>query len=103
MNTIITHLEQLGYYVNYKLLDSRYFGLPQSRKRVYIVGSLDEKINLDKFEQREAVLGDILQRGLPTADTDFTRKLFANYTTEEVIGKSIKISGEVKIIFIHGT
>ncbi len=90
MGTIITHLEQLGYNVNYKLLDSKEFGLPQSRKRVYIVGSLNEKINLDDFEQRESVLGDILQKGLPTVDTEFTQKLFANYTTQEVIGKSIK-------------
>ena len=90
LNTIITHLEQLGYHVSCRLLDSRYFGLPQSRKRVYIVGSLAEEINLEDFELREAVLGDILQQGLPTADTDFTRKLFANYNTQEVIGKSIK-------------
>ena len=69
LNTIITHLEQLGYHVSCRLLDSRYFGLPQSRKRVYIVGSLDEEINLEDFEQREAVLGDILQQGLPTVVT----------------------------------
>lgn len=90
LNTIITHLEQLGYHVSYKLLDSKYFGLPQSRKRVYIIGSSDEKINLDNFEKSEAVLGDILQHGLPTVDTDFTRQLFANYTPKEVVGKSIK-------------
>ena len=90
LNIIITHLERLGYHVSCKLLDSRYFGLAQSRKRVYIVGSLDEDINLDNFERRESVLGDILQHGLPTADTNFTRKLFANYTTQDVIGKSIK-------------
>lgn len=90
LNTIITHLEQLGYHVSYRLLDSKYFGLPQSRKRVYIVGSLDEKINLDNFDKSETVLGDILQHGLPTVDTDFTKKLFANYKPKEVVGKSIK-------------
>lgn len=90
LNTIVTHLEQLGYHVSYKLLDSKNFGLPQSRKRVYIVGSLDEEINLDGFEVRETVLGDILQQGLPTVDTEFTRRLFENYTPGEVIGKSIK-------------
>lgn len=90
LNTIISHLENLGYQVNYSLLDSREFGLPQSRKRVYIVGTLDEKINLDGFEQRESVLGDILEQGLPTVDTEFTRHLFANYTAQEVVGKSIK-------------
>ncbi len=90
LRTIITHLEKIGYTVSYKLLDSKEFGLPQSRKRVYIVGSLDEEINLEGFEKREAVLGDILQQGLPTVDTAFTRKLFARYTPCEVIGKSIK-------------
>lgn len=90
LNTIVTHLEQLGYHVSCKLLDSKNFGLPQSRKRVYIVGSLDEEINLDGFEVRETVLGDILQQGLPTVDTEFTRRLFENYTPKEVIGKSIK-------------
>lgn len=90
LKTIVTHLENLGYQVSYRLLDSKEFGLPQSRKRVYIVGTLDEKINLKGFKQREAVLGDILQHGLPTVDTEFTRRLFANYTTQEVIGKSIK-------------
>ena len=90
LNVIITHLEKLGYYVNFKLLDSKDFGLPQSRKRVYIVGSMDEKIELNNFEQKESVLGDILQQGLPTVDTKFTRKLLANYTPQEVMGKSIK-------------
>lgn len=90
LSTIITHLEQLGYFVSCKLLDSRDFGLPQSRKRVYIVGSLDEKINLDGFKKKEATLEDILQHGLPTVDTEFTRRLFANCTPQEVIGKSIK-------------
>ena len=90
LNTIITHLENLGYKVNYKLLDSKDFGLPQSRKRVYIVGTLTEKINLDGFTKRTAVLGDILDHGLPTVDTAFTRHLFANYTIEQVVGKSIK-------------
>lgn len=90
LNIIITHLEQLGYHVSYKLLDSKEFGLPQSRKRVYIVGSLDEEINLNGFEVREAVLGDILQHGLTTVDTEFTRRLFENYTAQEIIGKAIK-------------
>lgn len=90
LSTIISHLEALGYKVSCKLLDSRNFGLPQSRKRVYIVGTLDEVINLEAFEYRGAVLGDILENGLPTVDTEFTRCLLSNYTTKDVIGKSIK-------------
>lgn len=34
---IKTELEQRGYHVSYKVLDSRYFNSPQSRKRIYII------------------------------------------------------------------
>lgn len=90
LDTIIRHLRKLGYVVNYKVLDSQYFGLPQSRKRVYIVGTLGENIDLEHFNEHRAVLGDILEHGLPTVDTEFTRHLFDNYTPQQVIGKSIK-------------
>jgi len=41
--TILSKLvDQLGYQVFYKTLDSSDFGLPQKRKRVYIVGFLQE-------------------------------------------------------------
>lgn len=90
LKTIISHLEALGYAVNWKLLDSQYFGLPQSRKRVYIVGTLDEKISLSDFDVRQCDLGTVLEHGLPTVDSEFTQHLFANYTPEQVIGKSIK-------------
>lgn len=34
---IKTELQQRGYYVSYKVLDSRYFNSPQSRQRIFIV------------------------------------------------------------------
>lgn len=90
LSTIINHLEILGYVVNYELLDSKFFGLPQSRKRVYIVGTLTERISLSDFRVRQANLESVLEQGLATVDTEFTKHLFANYTPEQVIGKSIK-------------
>ncbi len=38
--TIITSLSELGYCVAWRVLDSKYFGVPQERRRVFIVGSL---------------------------------------------------------------
>ena len=90
LKTILKHLSDLGYEVNYKLIDAQFFGMPQSRKRVYIVGTLSEKISLDGFEVHQATLGTVLEHGLQTVDSVFTRKLFANYTPEEVVGKAIK-------------
>lgn len=90
LEVIIQHLKKLGYKVNYELIDSQFFGLAQSRKRVYIVGMLNHKINLEHFDEHRATLGDILEHNLPTVDSKFTKLLFENYSSEEIVGKSIK-------------
>jgi DNA (cytosine-5)-methyltransferase 1 len=38
--TIIQTLDELGYGLSWRVLDAKYFGTPQRRRRVYIVGSL---------------------------------------------------------------
>lgn len=38
--TVLQGLAQLGYGVTYRVLDSRFFGVPQRRRRIFIVGSL---------------------------------------------------------------
>lgn len=90
LRTILEHLVDLGYTVNYKLLDSQYFGMAQSRKRVYIVGTLKNNIDLDNFNITTSKLGDVLEYGSPTINNDFTRKLFEFYKPDDLIGKAIK-------------
>ena len=43
-HTILSTLSELGYHVEWKVLNSKDFGVPQSRKRVYIVGYLMEDV-----------------------------------------------------------
>lgn len=90
LKIIISHLENLGYKVSYKILNSKNFGVPQNRKRIYIVGVLYDKLELSGFEVKSSSLGQILEKNLPTIDTDFTRKLLENYDISELAGKSIK-------------
>jgi len=40
MGTVITALAQRGYGLAYRVFDAQYFGVPQRRRRVFIVGSL---------------------------------------------------------------
>ena len=93
---IMDHLQKLGYNVNYKLIDSQYFGLPQSRKRVYIVGMLDAKINLDNFEKKTVTLGEVLEHGLPTVESNFTKKLFKIIHRKKLLENLLKIKGRRK-------
>ena len=47
LSTILYTLEHdLGYKVSWKVFDSLEFGLPQSRKRIFIVGTLNDKIDV---------------------------------------------------------
>ncbi len=91
LKTILDKLEnELDYQVSWKVLDSVNFGVPQSRKRVFIVGTKNEKVSLDNFEPTFKVLKDVLESGKPTMNTDFTKKLLSHFTVKELYGKSIK-------------
>lgn len=91
LKVIIEHLEALGYKVSYKVLDSQYFGLAQSRKRIYIVGVLHSNlVSLDDFPITTAVLADIMEHNLPVIKDEFTNKLLSKYSIDELPGKSIK-------------
>lgn len=88
-NTIINKLESLGYKVSWNVLDAKDFGLPQMRKRVYIVGTLKSKIDLTCFNSKQAKIKDILETGLPIMNTKFTKLLLKHFDVNDLHGKSI--------------
>lgn len=90
LQVIIDRLTALGYKFDYRVLNSKYFGVPQERKRIYIVGSIYDQPNLDNFPIKESKLGDILEHGQPTSDTPFIRTLLEHFSIEQLYGKSIK-------------
>lgn len=90
LQVIIDRLTALDYKFDFRVLNSKYFGVPQERKRIYIVGSMFNKPDLDDFPKKESRLGDILESGLPTVDTPFVRTLLNHFPIEQLYGKSIK-------------
>lgn len=91
LKTILHTLENdLGYKTSWKVFDSLEFALPQSRKRIFIVGTKDDKINLNGNEPRFNTLESILESGLPTLKSDFIDKLLSHFSVEDLYGKSIK-------------
>ena len=91
LETIIYKLEvELGYKVSWKVLDSIDFGLPQSRKRIFIVGTRNEKVDLKIDSPTFKPLKTILESGLKTLNTNFTQKLLSHFELEDLFGKSIK-------------
>jgi len=91
LKTILHTLEnELGFKTSWKVFDSLEFGLPQSRKRIFIVGTKDEKVDLNGNEPRFKALESVLEKGLPTLKSDFIDKLMSHFSLEDLYGKSIK-------------
>ncbi len=90
LKIIIEHLRALDYYFDFRVLNSKHFGVSQERKRIYIVGSLNKKPNLDDFPTTETRLEEILEHGVPTQNTPFVQNLLNHFTIKELVGKSIK-------------
>ena len=88
LEVIINKMEGLGYGTSWKVLDGHEFGLAQSRRRIYITGILDsDPLDFDQVEGEPGkVMGDILESGLPTLDTPFTKAVLSTYSTKELGG-----------------
>lgn len=91
LSTILHTLENdLGYKVSWRVFDSIEFGLPQSRKRIFIVGTKDQKVELNGNEPKFSKLESILEKGLEPLKSDFVDKLLSHFEIKDLFGKSIK-------------
>jgi DNA (cytosine-5)-methyltransferase 1 len=90
LKTILEKLSSLGYKVSWNVLNAADFALPQARKRVFIVGTKDVKVSLKEFEKKIKKIKSILEKGLPSMDTKFSKLLLNHFSIEDLYGKSIK-------------
>ncbi|MBP9994882.1 MAG: DNA (cytosine-5-)-methyltransferase [bacterium] len=89
-NVILDTLQTLHYKVSYKVLNSKDFGVPQERKRIYIVGTNIGKVNIEKFTLVHNPVETILEKGLPLSHTKFVNNLLRFYPVQSLYGKKIK-------------
>lgn len=79
--TILNVLEkELDYTVSWKVLQASDFGVAQIRRRIFIVGSKDKKINLDNFIKTHKSFGEI-QEHIEFEQDDFAQKI-CDYLTQ---------------------
>lgn len=77
LDVIVETIENLGYRWAYRVVDSRAFGLPQRRERVFLVASLED-------DPRHVLFAD--EAGELTVPTRRERAAFGFYWTEGVRG-----------------
>lgn len=91
LSTILYTLEKdLGYHVSWKVFDSLEFGLPQSRKRIFLVGTKHETVDLNGNTPHFTILESVLEKGLKSLNSEFINKLLSHFEIEDLFGKSIK-------------
>lgn len=102
--TILKTLDNLGYNVFSKVLNSSNFGLPQNRERVYIVG-FEKSINSDNFRFPENLnipisLEDVLEENAKDAKIIERNdiEIYKNYFIEEdIFGNKILPNRPIQI------
>jgi DNA (cytosine-5)-methyltransferase 1 len=88
LKTIIKHLENIGYKIQYKVLSAKEFGLPQNRERIYIIGFLDSKVEFEFPEPTftQTSVGDILDQHVDSKYT-ISDKLWAGHQRRKIENK----------------
>lgn len=101
-NVILKSLDSIGYSVNYKLLNAKDFGVPQSRERVIIVATRKDikefdfnQVELKPFKSLNDILENIdtyinedLYTLIPDRKIQKTGLIFSGY-----LNKNIRVSG----------
>ena len=92
LTVILNVLRSLGYNTKYILLDASDFGIPQKRKRVYIVGCKKRfgEINLEFNNPEIKTVEGCIEHGLPVLDNKFTKLLLRYYSPKKLQGKFLK-------------
>lgn len=90
--TIITTLNDLGYDLQWQVLNSKNFGVPQNRERVFIVGHLRGTPRPEVFPLAQNTSEDIV---LPTITTRVTADSNGTYVSKRSAHKDLKYIGAV--------
>tara|TARA_R110002126_G_scaffold6191_3_gene32726 strand:+ start:2078 stop:3211 length:1134 start_codon:yes stop_codon:yes gene_type:complete len=95
-NPVIFPLEQsANYHIYYKVLNSKNFGVPQNRERVFIVGIRDDESNYFRFPKEEHLklkLKDVLQ------DNVDDKYYLSESAKQLIINNKDNISEDIKCI-----
>lgn len=88
MKTIVLELEQRGYTVSYKVLNSVFYGSPQCRERVFIVALQDGTNFTFPPKNRDNIVN--VRDILCNKDTDIFLNLRDKYDMLEIVSKNIR-------------
>ncbi len=90
LKVMLQELQNADYKVSWKLIDSSKHGVPQKRVRVYIVGHLGYKPNLEYLVESYQNTGNFIDEDVSFEPNEFSNLLTQKFMQQELYGKSIK-------------
>src|SRR5690625_842866 len=63
LDTMIRTLNDIGYIVDFDVLNSKYFGVPQNRERIFIVAIREDLIDAEEFSEETTTGNTIVPKG----------------------------------------
>ena len=106
-DTIKNSLLDLGYHISYKVLDASDFGVPQSRKRIIIVGTLDRPFDFSKLKKTEIYATipflDDFQIKIDFSKNNTIQKSFLDKSLYTIIDNSVRQKSKLHFIgYLNG-
>lgn len=93
---VLFHLAECGYGLSWRILDSRYFGVAQRRRRVFIVGCLGGACPSEILFESEGVRRDSAKVGAERGDTSrcLAGSTRIDYETETFVNAPLRSGGD---------
>ena len=83
---MVVELERIGYKINYEVVNVKHYGIPQSRRRLVLVGSRLGEIKIVKGnDQKQVTVRDIIGKMEPTSKTkDEVHKIYPKHSNKVI-------------------
>lgn len=97
LDTILHAMNEVGYVVDFNVLNSKYFGVPQNRERVFIVGVRKDLVNHEEWKE-ERLKGNtmlpkryksLIEQGLETFNFDWPTNNEITVRLKDVLEKEV--------------
>ena len=84
---IINELKKIGYNIDYRILNTKDFNIPQNRKRLFIVGDYLKEIKIGENKSQTKNFIEIMEKNVDTSyyDKDFTKIIISKYQNIEYL------------------